>query len=243
MDIKPLITVFNKISRRSGLSDSVKALLRRTGENRNLTEPPPPGTPLLCSLGCIVEHSGIYLGDDRVAELRGDGLLREVTLTTFLNGDDEGKLNPRTGKKIFAACDEKTGRPLGSMDTADIARRFISRHSVIDYNIITNNCHLFTASCIMGDLQNRKGGATQSDADGSLWVSRVNEALHAMADDEASSIKKLENVIASRLNGGQPISWIGAASMDGFRYELSQRKKQIIGNQRQITGDNDTSSV
>ena len=65
----------------------------------------------------------------------------------------------------------------------------------------------------------------------------VNEVLHAMADDEASSIKKLESIIVSRLNGGKPISWLGAASMDGFRYELSQRKRQIIGNQRQIVGD------
>ena len=44
------------------------------------------------------EHSGIYIGDGKIVELSGDGVIREVTKSQFLNGV---VLGYRTGINTF----------------------------------------------------------------------------------------------------------------------------------------------
>lgn len=109
---KSVLPILREMAEASGFKASLAALMGRVIEDRVLSVPPPPGTPLLCSLARVVEHSGIYLGAGRVAELKGDGQLREVSLSVFLNGDESDMYNPRKGHRIYAACDAGTGSPL-----------------------------------------------------------------------------------------------------------------------------------
>ena len=86
------------------LVESEASRSRRNAMSRRLIAPPPPGTPLLVSLALALEHNGIYLGKNRVAELRDDGGVAVVSLTDFVNGDP-CDVSLRTGTRIFAACD------------------------------------------------------------------------------------------------------------------------------------------
>ena len=222
------------LSDKSGLSDSLAALVSRADEARVLSVPPPPGTPLLCSLGRFVEHSGIYLGDSSVAELEGAGKLRKVSLTTFLNGDEGEGFNPRDGRLVYAACDDLTGRPLSSPETAENARRYLAEHSEVGYNIFSSNCHLFTMSCVLGRFLNDDAAVAGRSRKEKL-LGEIGRALHAMGDDSVNSILKLECVIKERLNCGKPMSWLGVVPMDDFRYALSRNK--MAPNYRQALGE------
>ena len=61
--------------------ESVRSRERRNAQAHSLIAPPPAGTPLLVSLALAFEHTGIYLGGSRVAELNGDGYVKAVSLT------------------------------------------------------------------------------------------------------------------------------------------------------------------
>ena len=78
--------LFGEVLDRSGLKDSIASQCQRIAcvLAKGEVPPPAPGTPLIVDLFGVLEHSGIYLGDGRVAELFGDNLLREVTLSEFL---------------------------------------------------------------------------------------------------------------------------------------------------------------
>ena len=53
------------------LAESADSRSRRNASANRLIAPPPAGTPLLVSLALAFEHTGIYLGDNHVAELNG----------------------------------------------------------------------------------------------------------------------------------------------------------------------------
>ena len=173
---------------------------RETGRASNgcLMEEPPPGTPLMCELGVLFEHSGVYLGNGRVAELRGDGALLSVSLWDFLvNG-------PRTGTRIFAACDAASGRPLGIPRVADNAKCFLKKYPTLDYHILERNCHRFTAGCVWWNPQKRRPhrGPLRAPARGNFMFER------------------LEEVISACLNDGRAVTWNWIPGMTpGFRYE------------------------
>ena len=112
-----------------------------------------PGTPLLVDLFGVVEHSGIYLGNGFVAELYGDNLLREVSLKEFLKGDTWWR---RTGITIYAACSKTSGRPVSSNNAASNARAYIQGIRTVEYDLLRNNCHLFSISCISGHFQEKR---------------------------------------------------------------------------------------
>ena len=100
-----LVKLFGEVVDKSGLKDSILSQCQRlvcVMEKDLVDELPRPGTPLIVDLFGVVEHSGIYLGNNRVAELFGDNLLREVTLREFIEGEKGEWV--RTGKRIFASC-------------------------------------------------------------------------------------------------------------------------------------------
>ena len=110
---------------------------------------PVVGSVLKCDLALnMASHTGIYLGNDRIAEvteINGRARVRAVSPDEFLNGDSDSMA--RTGAFIYvAACD---GEALGSAEIARRARTWLNR-SRGEYGVTDNNCHKFTAYCITG---------------------------------------------------------------------------------------------
>ena len=194
------------LAAKSGVIQSAAAKVARNSDDR-LIDAPPPGTPLLVSLARGgAEHSGVFLGWSRVAELRGDGNICNASLSDFINGDADDPMNVRSGTRIFAACDDKTGMPLSSANVVAAARRFIKNVKKVSYNLFCNNCHVFTASCVEGYMDRE-----QSFLD---WIR-----------DGTFSIDRLDEIISKVMNSGRNIAWIGVrGSTRGFNYNLTEEK-------------------
>lgn len=202
-----VMAIISYIVVKSGLGASILNKMRSSRFKDVEIEPPPPGTPLLEALGPggVVEHSGLFLGKSTAAELHGDGLFQKVTLSKFLNGDEKDADNPRCGTKIFAACDLETKKPLSLASAVDFAMDRID--TTTEYNLLTNNCHRFTASCLLGELQSP---LTFSDL-----------IIHG-----AYSIACLEDVIVERINGGRKMCWLSVRrSVPSFDFSVSHQKK------------------
>ncbi|MBQ7188547.1 MAG: lecithin retinol acyltransferase family protein [Kiritimatiellae bacterium] len=112
---------------------------------------PERGAILRCDLlGSLAHHTGVYLGDDRIAEVTEDedgwAVVREVTPETFLNG--EGTSLNRSGAFIYVATDDD--EVIAEEQVASLAEAMIGSQRG-EYNLLTNNCHRFTCHCILGE--------------------------------------------------------------------------------------------
>ncbi|QYJ87531.1 lecithin retinol acyltransferase family protein [Shewanella mesophila] len=101
---------------------------------------PEPGAVICCFVFGVIEHTGIWLGEDALVELHGSGLVRPISSKRFLAG--------RTGSRIFQACDHQ--------HRALIAPKVLSRaeqaiYQYRNYDLFDNNCHRFVWSCITGE--------------------------------------------------------------------------------------------
>lgn len=104
------------------------------------------GSVVYCNLAVLGEHSGIYVGNNRIAHLDGNGGIELVSPKEFLARLD-GK-NPA----ISIYVSGKNGSSIGSND---IARRAMSMvGGSRDYNLVLDNCHQFTAGCLSGNFEN-----------------------------------------------------------------------------------------
>jgi len=97
---------------------------------------PKIGAIVCCGLGGILDHTGIYVGDNTIVELAGDGLVKAVSMERFLS--------ERSGKKIFIACDSKA-QPLVNDLVAEKAVKQVFNY--YEYDVISNNCHRFIWQC------------------------------------------------------------------------------------------------
>lgn len=90
----------------------------------------------------FVEHSGIYIGNNRIVELNSDGYIEIVTPKQFMQGG--------TGTVIYVSCDGKD--PVGDEDVAEWAELQVGGcTATLEYNVIFDNCHQFTLQCINED--------------------------------------------------------------------------------------------
>ena len=152
-----LLEILNNVADKVGFKESLRnqcqrlvSLLKDDKVSKDVIK---PGTPLLVDLSMLVEHSGIYLGNGRVAELHGSGLLRVVSLKEFINGDSWSIREPlavRTGRRVYAACSKDTGTPVCSVNASFNAWAYIRGKRTVEYNLVKNNCHLFCISCVSG---------------------------------------------------------------------------------------------
>ncbi|AFI04996.1 hypothetical protein [Helicobacter cetorum] len=104
----------------------------------------------------FAEHSGVYLGDNKIAHLTRENnkaLLKIVSPKDFVKGF------MKTSSDILMLCYEydEILKPLHSQKIADNALYFVERYKgiALDYAIMrdefnTHNCHAFSASCILG---------------------------------------------------------------------------------------------
>lgn len=101
------------------------------------------GAIVCCGIAGILEHTGIWIGEDTIIELDGNGLIKPVSSSRFIG--------ERSGKHIFIACDS-TATPLASADAA--ARAIALIYQYRDYHLLQNNCHQFVWQCFVdGDQQ------------------------------------------------------------------------------------------
>lgn len=124
------------------------------------------GSILKCDLGPF-EHTGVYVGDGKIVHLLGTG---EVTLS------GAGEFIGYNAMHIYVCCDAKSGRPLEGSAIAREAMQMVGRSR--RYNIIFDNCHQFTSSCMTLDPDN--------------WTKLFS---------------LLEVVIQKRMNAGKRIDW------------------------------------
>lgn len=114
---------------------------------RDKVSAPSIGSVVYCDLVAgQAEHSGIYVGNNHIVHLNGDGSIERVTPKQFM--DRLGGLN--TAISIYVSC--KNGSPVGSRDAAKLAESMIGRQR--DYSLIFDNCHQFTAGCLTGSFEN-----------------------------------------------------------------------------------------
>ena len=107
---------------------------------------PVPGTPVYCNLAIAFEHTGIYIGNNEIAHLNGDGDIEAVSPGEFVGRLDGS--NP--AMTIYFA--EYGGKALGSSTIANRAKSLIGSRR--DYRVLLDNCHQFTCGCVSGDFEN-----------------------------------------------------------------------------------------
>ena len=111
---------------------------------------PVRGSVLKVDLVCgQVSHTGVYLGDNRIAEVadvNGQAVVQTVSPREFLSGS--GLV--RTGAYIYVATamDENGCRPVASEETARRAEQMVGGRG--KYRLLSNNCHEFTCRCVTG---------------------------------------------------------------------------------------------
>jgi len=97
---------------------------------------PVVGSLLCCGIGGLLDHTGIWVGDDTIIELDGNGLIKPISSQRFTQ--------ERSGEHIFIACDS-LGTPLASELAAE--RAIAQMYEYRDYHLIENNCHQFIWQC------------------------------------------------------------------------------------------------
>ena len=100
------------------------------------------GAIVCCGVGGVLDHTGIWVGDNTIIELDGNGLVKPVSPRRFT--DD------RSGKGIFIVCDS-LGKPLSSELAAQNAIEQIYQQR--DYHLFDNNCHQFIWQCFQPNAQ------------------------------------------------------------------------------------------
>ncbi len=104
------------------------------------------GSVVYCHLALLVEHSGIYVGDNQIVHLNGDGLIEKVSPKEFMAR--WGGLNPDLG--LFVSCQGESA--IGSVKFAERAISMIGYTR--NYHVMMDNCHQFAAGCVIGDFEN-----------------------------------------------------------------------------------------
>lgn len=105
---------------------------------------PGVGALIYCEL-LTAEHSGIYLGNYRIAQLSGKGNIEIVSPEGFTN-------NITTVDRDIFIPVNKQGEPITCYEAAENAEKMIGEKR--SYNLILDNCHQFSSGCITGDFEN-----------------------------------------------------------------------------------------
>jgi hypothetical protein len=114
---------------------------------------PSVGSVVYCDLAEYVEHTGIYIGDNKIVHLDGSGIVEVVTPKQFM-----GRLNGfNSSAHIYVSCKGKSA--VGGKAIAERAKKMVGSNR--RYNILLDNCHQFTSGCITGNFEN---------SDNFLWM-------------------------------------------------------------------------
>ena len=104
---------------------------------------PKVGSVLYCDLLFgYMEHSGIYIGNNKIVHLAGNGKIETVSPKGFMQGG--------SGCNIYVSCRDKFS--VGSEAAARRAKKSIG--SSRNYNFLLDNCHQFSTGCLTGNFNN-----------------------------------------------------------------------------------------
>lgn len=104
---------------------------------------PKVGSIVYCDLALgYAEHSGVYIGDNKIVHLNRHGDIEVVTPRSFI------KNTPAIG--IYVSCHGPNAK--GCKHTAQRAENMVGKKR--DYNVFFNNCHQFSSGCLTGDFEN-----------------------------------------------------------------------------------------
>lgn len=106
---------------------------------------PAVGSVLVCDLTPFADHSGIYVGDGKIAHRSGNGYIEIVYPGQFLSRID----GFNNAISIYVACHNKYS--IGNKQAAKRAIQAVSNPRHSGYDILNKNCHHFTRYCITGD--------------------------------------------------------------------------------------------
>lgn len=142
--------------------NSVCGLIKSLKKNRDTKVKPAIGSVLYCDLPAgVAEHSGIYIGDNRIVHLNGKGEMEIVTPAYFLSSF--------ALKDIYVSCMGEEA--IGSRQVAENALEKIGK-APRNYNLFFDNCHKFTAGCLTGNFNNGNTSLT-------LLKRQASQTLHA----------------------------------------------------------------
>ena len=149
----------------------------------------------------VAEHSGVYVGNGKIVELKGDGNINKVSAYEFMQTPLQGRpeilkalaagalhvagkssLATMLGAvpldnlasdcwKIYVSC--KGGQPVGSQQAAQRALDMVGGSR--DYNLILDNCHQFCSGCLTGNFEN---------SDNFLWMLKYTAEKTIGTDDD-----------------------------------------------------------
>ncbi|KAE9539257.1 lecithin retinol acyltransferase family protein [Ursidibacter maritimus] len=111
---------------------------------------PKKGSVVYCDLAFgYAEHSGIYVGNNKIVHLNSRGNIEIVSASEFIEGT--------TALSIYVSS--SNGKSDGSEPVCRRALRMVGKCR--DYNVILDNCHQFTSGCLTGNFEN---------SDNFLWM-------------------------------------------------------------------------
>lgn len=113
---------------------------------------------VFCELSSIIEHSGIYIGDNQIVELNGDGDIRIVSIEEFLTLSSY-----RTGRKLYTFVEQDKYSVVSNSIFRKRSLEWVGVQK--DYNILFDNCHQFTTGCIINEFRNISK---------TMWLLQVN---------------------------------------------------------------------
>lgn len=106
---------------------------------------PAVGSIVYCDLLFgLAEHSGVYMGNGQIMHLNRHGIIETVSARSFIKNT--------TGLSIYTSCSGT--RPVGSYWVADYANQFKRSIERRKYNVLMDNCHQFSAACLLGEPDN-----------------------------------------------------------------------------------------
>ena len=140
-----LITRAMVVAAASVATNSACGAVKSAYKNFDTKVMPKKGSVLYCDLtGSFLEHSGIYVGDNRIVHLNGKGEIEAVSPAEFLS--------LFALQDIYVSCMENSA--VGSEHVANRALSIVGEKR--SYNLMLDNCHQFTTGCLTGNFENSK---------------------------------------------------------------------------------------
>jgi len=115
---------------------------------------PVPGSVLYCDLWVAVEHSGIYIGENKISNIVVDGLAES---TVSHSSPQSFTSKSMLGRKIYVSCDRHGA--VGHSMVSQGADAHVGERAF--YGLLIKNCHQFSTKCV--------NYAKRDNIDSSIW--------------------------------------------------------------------------